>query len=262
MLAPPAQAWQVFHLPLPVPNLDMVQVRSRFHPCSNQTAVHRIRVPLHVDQTARIHLYLLPFGRLHPPRRQLPHYRQFFGQPRSPACIPLHKQVLEKLRIFGEVPKVTAPAQQQRLLHRALKPVVTLLGIAILIRAGRIGVLRLHAVVPHHPFIAAVELLQVAHVIDRARQAVGAVFDRYCAQFPHRVLPAFTEALQALGIADRARLPVRVRQHEVVHQVLERLSRERDPQLRHVREVRRAQPPRHVYLTEIHFVRGSFRNPP
>jgi hypothetical protein len=57
---------------------------------------------------------------------------------------------------------------------------------------------RLHSVIPHHAFIAPVELLQVAHVVHRAGQAVGAVLDRDCSQFPDRILPSFAEALQAL----------------------------------------------------------------
>jgi hypothetical protein len=43
-----------------------------------------------------------------------------------------------------------------------------LFGIAVLVRAGRIGVPRLYPVILHHPFLAAVELLQVAHVVHRA----------------------------------------------------------------------------------------------
>src|SRR5436853_1480793 len=89
---------------------------------------------------------------------------------------------------------------------------MALLGIAVLVRTRWIGVLRLDPVILHHPCIAPVELLQVAHVVYRARQAVGAVLGRYCSQLPDRVLPSFAEALQALRIADCPRLPVRVRQ--------------------------------------------------
>src|SRR5450759_1551438 len=60
----------------------------------------------------------------------------------------------------------------------------------------------------------------------------------------------------------RLRYPVRVCQHEVVHQVLERLPCERDAQFGHVREVRRTQPPRHMFLAEVHFLRGALRHPP
>jgi len=102
----------------------------------------------------------------------------------------------EKLRVLGHAPKVPAPSQQQRLLHRSLQPVMALLRIAVLVRAGRIGVPRLHPVILHQPFVALVELLQIAHVIHRARQAVGAVFGRYRSQLPDCVLPSFAEALQ------------------------------------------------------------------
>src|SRR5450755_4291655 len=75
MFPPPAQPRQVFYLPLPVPNLHMVQVQPRFYPRTDQTTIHRIRVPLDVDQTARVPLHPLPFGRLHPPCQQLSHER-------------------------------------------------------------------------------------------------------------------------------------------------------------------------------------------
>src|ERR1035438_3984421 len=92
-----------------------------------------------MDQAARVHLYPLPFGRLHPPCRQLSHHRQFFGQPHPPPRIPLREQVFEKLRILGQTSKVTAPAQQECLLHRSFKPVMTLLDVAVLVWTHRGG---------------------------------------------------------------------------------------------------------------------------
>jgi len=86
-----------------------------------------------VDQAARVHLHALPFGRFHPPRRQFPHDRQFFGKTLAPAGVPLCEQVLEKLRIFGPVAKIAATAQQHSLLHGSLKAVVALLGIPVLV---------------------------------------------------------------------------------------------------------------------------------
>src|SRR5664279_454029 len=139
---------------------------------------------------------------------------------------------------------------------------MALLAVPILVWACRVGMPRLHSVIPHHAFVTPVELLQVAHVVHRARQAVGTVLGRRRAQFPTRVLPSFAEALQALRIADRARLPVRVGQHEVVYQMFEHLAFERDPQLGHVCEVRRAQPPRRVLLAEVHLLRRALRGPP
>src|SRR6202140_3565302 len=147
----------------------MIQVQPRFYPRSDQSAVHRIRVPLHVEQTPRVPPHLPPFGRPHPPCRQLPHHRQLFGQSHPPAGIPLREQILEELRVLRQASKITAPAQQQRLLHPSLKAVVALLHISVLIRTHRIGVPRLHPVIPHHPCIAPVELFLLAHVVHRAR---------------------------------------------------------------------------------------------
>ena len=63
------------------------------------------------------------------------------------------------------------------------------------------------------------ELLGVAVVMHRQRQAIGAMPLRHAAQFPQRVLQPFAQALEALREAERHVLPVRVRQHEVVDQV-------------------------------------------
>jgi hypothetical protein len=45
-----------------------------------------------------------------------------------------------------------------------------------------------------------------------------------------------------------------VGQHEVVQQVCERLTLDRHLQFLHVREVRRAQPPRFMHLAEEYFL--------
>ena len=60
----------------------------------------------------------------------------------------------------------------------------------------------------------------------------------------------------------RHRFPVRVRQHEVIDQVVERLTLDRYVQACHVREVRCAQPPGVMHLTEKHFLLGTFGSAP
>src|SRR5438552_16555118 len=67
------------------------------------------------------------------------------------------------------LPNSRLPRSSSALLHHPLEPVMALLGISVLIRARRISVLRLDPVIVHHSFIAPVELLQVAHVVHRAR---------------------------------------------------------------------------------------------
>ena len=74
---------------------------------------------------------------------------------------------------------------------------------------------------------------------------------RHTAERPHRVLKPGTETLEALRKTERHVLPVRMRQHEVVDQMRERLAVDRHAQLAHVREVRGAQPARQVLLREV-----------
>src|SRR5262249_61969071 len=84
----------------------------------------------------------------------------------------------------------------------------------------------------------------------------------YAAQLPQRVLQTFTQALETLRKADRYGLPSRVGQHEMVDQVLERLSLDCHPQIFHACKVRRPQPAWFVHLREEHFLRRSPEGPP
>jgi hypothetical protein len=45
-----------------IPNLQMIGEDSRFDDFANQSAVHRVTIPLHVDQTAGTHAHAHPFG--------------------------------------------------------------------------------------------------------------------------------------------------------------------------------------------------------
>jgi hypothetical protein len=84
----------------------------------------------------------------------------------------------------------------------------------------------------------------------------------HAAQFPQRVLQSFAQTLEALRKADRHRFPVRVRQHAVIHQVVERLTVDGHRQLIHRGEVGGAQSARSVHLREEDLLRGpSGRTP-
>src|SRR5664280_735614 len=82
------------------------------------------------------------------------------------------------------------------------------------------------------------------------------------AQFPQGVLQPLAEALEALRIADRKRLPVRVRQHKVINQMLEPSPAKRHAQLGHVRKVRRTKPPGVMHLGKEHLLARPFQAPP
>ena len=98
--------------------------------------------------------------------------------------------------------------------------------------------------------------------VDRRGQAIGAVPSGNSSQFPQGVLQPFAEALEALGEADRAGLPVGVRQHEVVDQVVERLAGDGDAEVAHVGEVTLGEPPRLVDLCEEHLLGRPFEGAP
>src|ERR1039458_7492314 len=122
--------------------------------------------------------------------------------------------------------------------------------------------LALQPVEAHQALVTISELCRISHVVDRRREPVSAMPMRHFAQLPQRVLQPFAQALNALRKAHCARLPVRVRQHEVIDQVRKTLSLYGHAQLFHVRKVGSAQPPRRMLLGEEHFPGRTFSRTP
>jgi hypothetical protein len=150
--------------------------------------------------------------------------------------------------------KIPTAAQHERLVHRLLEAPVPLLNVAVLMRVAGLDLLTAHPVVIQQRLIPPCKLLPLCQVVHRGAHSIRPVPRRHRAQFPHRVLDTFAQAFKALREADRRRLPVRIGQHEMVDQVLERLSLDRHAQVVHAREVRRRQPAWFVYLGEKHFL--------
>ena len=114
-----------------------------------------------------------------------------------------------------------------------------LLHVSVLVRLPRLDLLHLHAVVTQQPRVPLGKLFRVRAVVDSQAHPIRTMSPGHAAQFPHGVLKPFAEALEALGKTDRDRLPVRVRQHPMVEQVVERLAADRHGQALHVGEIRR-----------------------
>ena len=85
---------------------------------------------------------------------------------------------------------------------------------------------------------------------------------RHAAQFPQRILQPFAETLQAFREADRDRLPIGVREHEMIEHVHKRTAVDGHAQLRTVREVAGSQPTGMMYLGEEHLFGRPALGPP
>ena len=94
------------------------------------------------------------------------------------------------------------------------------------------------------------------------RQVVRAVFLRDTPEAPQRPLNPLTQRLERLAVAQRHRLPVRVRQHEVIEQVRKRFAGDRHPQRIHLGEIGLALLPGAVHLREVHLLIRAVQRPP
>lgn len=258
---PAAQARQHVLLPLAVPHLDRVGIHPYLHPLADQPGRHRVGVPVHADDAARLHPDRQAAERFLPSRRQRLQGSTVVDEPLRPRLVPSLAHLMQECRVRFRAGKIVAAAQQQGLLHRPLEPVVALLGVAVLVTLAGVDRLWLHLVVGHQRGIAARELLGAGGLHGQAH-AVAPVVGGHAAQGPDRVLEAGAETLEALGETNGDVLPVRVRQHEVVDQVREWLALDGHAQLGHVREVGRPEPARRVVLGEEHLLVGTMRRPP
>ncbi len=263
VLPPPPQPGQLLHPLLGVPHLQPLGKKPHLHPLADQPARHRVDVPRHPQDTAPLDPHPQPLARLQPAGRQRPQQGHLLGQAGSPAGIAPGEHLPQEGHVrlpAGEIPM--AP-QQQLLLQPPLQLVVALLRIAILVSLPGVDRLASQTIVSQQRLVPLLEHLRLRLAgLHRRRQPVCPVHRRHPAQLPQGVLQPLAEALQALREAHRPRLPVRVGQHEVVHQVGKGRAGDGHSQLRAVREVRGTQPTRLVDLGEEHLLRWAVLGPP
>ena len=257
-----AEPGQTLHQVLRVPNFQVLHEHAHLDTLADQPARHRVAIAAHVNQAARIDPGPQPLARLQTPRRQRPQHRPLLCQPLTPPGVELDQQPPQKLGILLPVRKIPAVPQPERLVHRLLEAPMPLFDVPVLMGLGRLNLLRRQPVVRQQRLVTLRELLLVRQVVDRRAQPIRPMPRRHAPQLDERVLQAPAQALEALREADRHRLPVRVRQHEVVHQVVEALPLDRHRQPVHRREIRRAQPPWLVNLREEHLLRRPVQRPP
>lgn len=262
VLTPTPQPRHPLHHLLRVPHLHVLGVQPDLDPLPDQPARHRVRVPADVDRAARVHLRLDATRRLEPTRRQRTQLLHLPGLLRTTIRVQLTEQIPEVLLVRLATREVPAVAEHQLLVESLLEPPVPLLDVPVLVAVTGLDRLPLKAVVLQQRLVPLGELRARRPRRDRGREPIGAVNGGHATEFRQRVLQPVGERLERLGEAHRPGLPVRVRQDEVVDQVVERLAVDGHPQVRHVGKVGGAQPAGRVDLGEEHFLRGTVGGPP
>ena len=247
---------------LGVPHGDRLGPYARFHPFPLQPRRDRVDVVLHLDGAPLADTHAQPNQTLQAPGRQVTQLRHFFFAPLSSA------QVLPILHYLQEgcVPiparKIPAATQQQGLLDRLLETPMRLLAIAVFMAACWVGRFTCNAVMSQQSLVVPREYLRVAVGMHGQSHAVGAMSLWHASQGPQRVLQTFAQAGETLRKTDRYVFPVRVGQHEVIHHVIETLSQDGHFKFVHVREVRRSEPARLMYLAEENLLGRPRQRPP
>jgi hypothetical protein len=262
VLAATTQARHPFHDLLRVPHLHVLGVQTHLDPFTDQPAGHRVHVAAHADRATRIHLRPDAAHRLESTRRQRAQQLHLLSLLRDPVRVQLVEQITEVLLVGFAAGEVPAGAEHQLLIERPFEAMVALFDVAVLVPVPGLDRLPFEAVVLQQRSIPLGELRTGRTRRDRGGETVGAVNEGHAAEFRQRVLQPVGERLERLGEADRHGLPVRVGQHEVVDQVIERPAVDSHPQVGHVREVGRTQTTGRVDLGEEHFLRRAAHGPP
>ena len=104
---------------------------------------------------------------------------------------------------------------------------------------------------------------EVAQILERRRQAVGAVLLRSTAKVPQRALQPGRERCKALAALDHAaRPPARMRERKLIEPMCERDARDRDAQFAGVGEIRKALTTWRMFLSEKHFALSTVGSAP
>jgi hypothetical protein len=262
MLPPAPKPRQGVDLAGAVPDLQGLDHDVNVHRLTDQSAGQGVRVAADVDRAPRIDPRLEPAGHLQPASRQGRQHGHFFEETLLSVGIAPGHEPLEEDLIVAAAGEIAAPAKHQGLIDGLLEAVMTLLDVAILVGLSRLDRLGFEAVMRHQGLVSPGEHLGLRIGVDRRGQAIGAVPPGNSSQFPQGVLQPFAEALEAFGEADRPGLPVGIRQHEVIDQVVERFAGDGDAEGAHVSEITRGEPPRLVGLCEEHLPGRPFEGAP
>lgn len=240
-----------------VPQLDAVGEQTGLDRLTDQPAVNRVGVAVDVDQAARIDPAPQAQATVDARRRQRTQRGQLLIEALPATGVARCHEGLQELDVLRSAGEVATAAHQEGLIDGGLEVAVGRLVVAVLVRSSHVDPLTDQAVVIEQLPVARVELTLGREVVDGRRQTVRAVALGRATEFPQGVLDAVGEGLERLRGAERDRLPVGVTEHEVVHEVFERLSLDGDRQPVHGGEVRGRQITGVVHLLELDVASGT-----
>jgi hypothetical protein len=215
-----------------------------------------------VDQAARVHAAPQPQAAVDPLGRQGPQCGPLGGGAVAAAGVPCGYQGVQEGDVLAPAGEVPAAPQPQGLIDGGLEVPVGRLVVPVLVRGPHVDPLARQPVVFEQVPIPGLELPLRRQVADRRREAVAAVPPGHPAECPQGVLEPVRQRLKRLRRTHRHRLPVRVRQDEVVHQVVERLALDGHGEWAHGREVGGRKIAGLVHLAEHRLPARAGRGPP
>lgn len=245
-----------------VPEFHPIGREPGFDFLADQPAVDRVGIAVNVDQAPRVHTHRHPQTTILPLHRKRPQRRQFLTMPLLPGRVTRGDHRLEKPQVFLAAGEVPAATQKQGLVHGRLEVAVGRFAVAVLVRLADVDPFARQAVMFQQPQVTRLKFTFGRQVVDRRTEAVAAVPLGHSSQFPQRVLKAVRQRLERLRRAEGHRLPVGVREHEVIRQMLEALAEDGDSQRAHVGEVRGRQVTGVMHLAEHDRTSSSGRGPP
>lgn len=167
MLVAPDQARQRVHVRARVPDFHALSVQPGFNLLAHQTAMHRVRVAVDVDQAAAVHAHRHAQATVQPLLRQLPEHGEFRGVPRLARRVARGHHFLEKAAILIAAAEVAAATQQQRLVDGGFEMPVGRLTVTVLVRLPNIDPLASQTIMFQHIAIARLKLTLGRQVVDR-----------------------------------------------------------------------------------------------
>ena len=150
----------------------MRQKRSDGSGCT-QATVHRVGVGTHAEGAVTTHPHIQAGVVVHPSRWQRLQQRLLCGQSLLATGVELFDDAVQKGGIRGLVVEIAMATQHQGLIHRLNETPVPLLDVAVFLRAVRMGLARLQAVVSQRGVVAVGEFLGVLQLVHRRTQAIG-----------------------------------------------------------------------------------------